>query len=774
MSKLIASLNRVLRFGYEGENNVTQIVFTYDESWLAYGNGEFKIRVLRNGDKEAYNATSVVDDREAMTLTMTVTDIELSKKGHGELQLVYICADSIKKSPIYRYNVNRAIDSEVVDPPEGSIIAEVEKSLAEIKDEIGSLTDLTTEDKTSLVSAINEVNAKEVEITVDSELSATSTNPLQNKVITGAFMDALDRLERDESQISDNAQNVSGLQSDVADMQIAIQNAKLKNVRDGAGEGAVEEGCLFDTTLRVSATGKYAHAEGSKTTASGIQSHAEGASTKASEFASHAEGDGTTASGIQSHAEGARTTASGSQSHAEGADTTASGSQSHAEGAATKAEGTYSHAEGGGTTAIGNNAHAEGSGTKAEGAKSHAEGGSTHAKSEYSHAEGNTTHAEGIQSHAEGSFTTASGNSSHAEGTSTKATGDYSHAEGAGTTAKGVQSHAEGVGTNATGAQSHTEGAGTTASGTQSHAEGTGTTASSDQSHAEGSGSKAEGTQSHAEGFGTTASGSCSHAEGYSSKASGDYSHASGLYTEAQGYAQTVIGRFNIPSGNPNNQTDDDELFIIGNGTGDDTQRSNAHTTSKGGIGWYQTDVKVGGTGHTNATISLVEMNTALAGKASTDTATQSANGLMSAEDKTKLDGLDNGISDVQINGISIVENDVANVPKAKALTLGVVKANGVYGVGIYESDGNLRLIYPNENQIKSGDSGLALTPSKQHSATFYGLAKAAGDTTQSASSNAVGTYTEEAKTAIRTMLGLQDVYEDYSSALTALGVTES
>lgn len=610
MSKLIASLNRVLRFGYEGENNVTQIVFTYDESWLAYGNGEFKIRVLRNGDKEAYNATSVVDDREAMTLTMTVTDIELSKKGHGELQLVYICADSIKKSPIYRYNVNRAIDSEIVDPPQGSIIAEVEKSLAEIKDEIGSLAELTTEDKTSLVSAINEVNAKEVEVTVDSELSATSTNPLQNKIVTLSFMNALDRLERDESQISDNTMNISGLQNDVADAQTAlegkadktyvdtaVQNAKINNVRDGAGEGAVEEGCLFDTTLRVSATGKYAHAEGSKTIASGNRSHAEG--------------------------------------------------------------------------------------------------DSTHAKSENSHAEGNTTHAEGNMSHAEGSFTTASGNSSHAEGTSTKATGDYSHAEGAGTTAKGVQSHAEGVGTNATGAQSHTEGAGTTASGTQSHAEGSGTTASSDQSHAEGSGSKAEGTQSHAEGFGTTASGSCSHAEGYrtnaegdsshaegnnthaegdashaeggggttasgisshaegsgttasgdqshaegnSSKASGDYSHASGLYTEAQGYAQTVIGRFNIPSGNPNNQTDDDELFIIGNGTGDDTQRSNAHTTSKGGIGWYQTDVKVGGTGHTNATISLVEMNTALAGKASTDTATQSANGLMSAQDKTKLD----------------------------------------------------------------------------------------------------------------------------------------
>ena len=46
------------------------------------------------------------------------------------------------------------------------------------------------------------------------------------------------------------------------------------------------------------------------------------------------------------------------------------------------------------------------------------------------------------------------------------------------------------------------------------------------------------------------------------------------------------------------------------------------------------------------------------------------------------------------------------------------------------------------------------ITPKQQHEAAFYGLAKAAGDTTQSASSNEVGQYTDEAKLAIRSMLG--------------------
>ena len=44
-----------------------------------------------------------------------------------------------------------------------------------------------------------------------------------------------------------------------------------------------------------------------------------------------------------------------------------------------------------------------------------------------------------------------------------------------------------------------------------------------------------------------------------------------------------------------------------------------------------------------------------------------------------------------------------------------------------------------------------------QHASTFYGLAKAAGDTTQPSSSNEVGTYTDFAKASIKSMLGIVD-----------------
>lgn len=188
MIELIASPGRIINIGYEGEDNVTLIQFRYDEAWLSHGAGEFKIRVKRPCDSEAYNATQVIDDRENMNLTMIVTDIELSVKGHGEMQIIYIGSDFVKKSPIYRYNVSRAIDSEIVNPPQGSIISELVQS-------VGDLDELTTTNKDSLVEAINEVNAKEGgggSVTVDDELSGVSENPVQNKVVKSRF-DGLDQ-----------------------------------------------------------------------------------------------------------------------------------------------------------------------------------------------------------------------------------------------------------------------------------------------------------------------------------------------------------------------------------------------------------------------------------------------------------------------------------------------------------------------------------------------------------------------------------------------------
>lgn len=115
-------------------------------------------------------------------------------------------------------------------------------------------------------------------------------------------------------------------------------------------------------------------------------------------------------------------------------------------------------------------------------------------------------------------------------------------------------------------------------------------------------------------------------------------------------------------------------------------------------------------------------------------------------------------VQDVQVNGTSILNNGVANVPIATASTPGVVKV-AQYIDGLYIKDDNSLSTYrPTSEQIKSGTQGKRpITPFCQHESTFYGLAKAAG-ADMASSSNAVGTYTDAAKVAIQIMLGISAI----------------
>lgn len=129
----------------------------------------------------------------------------------------------------------------------------------------------------------------------------------------------------------------------------------------------------------------------------------------------------------------------------------------------------------------------------------------------------------------------------------------------------------------------------------------------------------------------------------------------------------------------------------------------------------------------------------------------------------------DDVVTDVQINGTSVVSDGVAEIPIARAGgntidymgIVGIGNTNGYYGIRLI-GGGILSIEKAPESKIKIGsnESYQPIVPNTQHLATFYGLAKAAGDTTQSSSSNAVGTYTSEAQTAIKQMLGVKDDYD--------------
>lgn len=103
----------------------------------------------------------------------------------------------------------------------------------------------------------------------------------------------------------------------------------------------------------------------------------------------------------------------------------------------------------------------------------------------------------------------------------------------------------------------------------------------------------------------------------------------------------------------------------------------------------------------------------------------------------------------------------------ASSSAAGVAKV-GDYGVTI-TGDNVLRTKYASSSKIKAGNNGYdPIVPNNQHESAFYGLAKAAGDSTQSASSNTVGNYTDAAKQAIRQMLGLpKNIYAELIADVT-------
>ena len=128
--------------------------------------------------------------------------------------------------------------------------------------------------------------------------------------------------------------------------------------------------------------------------------------------------------------------------------------------------------------------------------------------------------------------------------------------------------------------------------------------------------------------------------------------------------------------------------------------------------------------------------------------------GIYSAPTNKQL--YEKSVVDVQVNGTSVVTNGVANVPVAGPSIAGAVKISADYGVAM--SGAYVYLVRASAARCKAGSHDYTpIVPSNQHQSTFYGLAKAAGDTTQAASANPVGTYTDEAKAAIKEMLGVQD-----------------
>ena len=392
------------------------------------------------------------------------------------------------------------------------------------------------------------------------------------------------------------------------------------------------------------ANGRGAHAEGESTIAKNVASHAEGQNTITLD-SGHSEGGNTLSLGIYAHAEGRGNTQKTICRVTEAVDdyiiidTKVSGISnnyfliypnvadiylitkveyptnnttkityvltSSSSGSGNKVEannnertfifyrqgmaiGDYSHSEGGYTIAFGHSSHSEGYGTKAPGQSGHAEGSYTNASGAYSHAEGDSTNAIGSASHAEGFYTYANGNYSHSEGNTTKADGDYSHSEGIETNATGQASHAEGKGSVAFGDQSHAAGFQSIAVGNYAMALGGGAIA-----YTPGSSTTSEELLQKYDEHWTNDLDSIHVAYGKGSMITGKNNLAIGNYSYAGGYGNVSICDYQYTVGtfNSYSSSDSDKLFVIGNGTSNDS-RSNAFVVTTTGVS-NSSDIKL-------------------------------------------------------------------------------------------------------------------------------------------------------------------------------------
>jgi len=414
----------------------------------------------------------------------------------------------------------------------------------------------------------------------------------------------------------------------------------------------------------------------------------------------------------------------------------------------------------------------------------------------FAHGVGNS--AFGKISHAEGLLTKAIGQNSHSEGSTSVAYGSTSHAEGS-AVALGQSSHAEGSSgpsrtISITGAENATTYTVTSGNVTADDNNSTiickkeyrnvvsvdtvNNTITLDSSFGEELSNEscnlyygnAVGVASHTEGVGTTTKGYASHAEGAynnpgaklptwsanTSYAVGDRVLKSGsgyICIEANSDSSWDASKWAFAYVNFNH------LLTVGNGYGNNN-RSNAFAVDVYGNGHFNGDVYVGCNANSTGGTSLTE---AVNGKVNEPSSEGTSGQVLTTDGNggrswtTVQGGGGGGVSDVKVDGTSVVTSGVANIPIATQSggQLGLVKSSQDYGIQTLNT-GVMYIATASEQKIKAGnDSFFPITPNNQHKAVFYGLAKVAGNSDQSSSSNAVGVYTDDAKLKIQQMLGL-------------------
>lgn len=284
----------------DGGGVVPAVEYEYNTSWIQK---EVDSGVMKKTFANTHAKAVYTDYKNKKTLDTTLKEINSSIGGKANTNEIPTKVSQLQNDS--GYQTKSEVATAVSDGAKNKVDKVDGKGL--------STNDFTTAEKNKLANIDDNATAT----TVDSELSDTSTNPVQNKVV---------KAELDKKAPTANP----------------VFTGSISMGRDA--DYSVGENSM--------AIGNAVSASGKNSFVTGTEAHAKGISSYASGGYCYSNGD-------YSHSEGYRTSASGKGSHAEGYGTQAASDYQHVQGKCNveDTESKYAHIVGGGTLKERKNIH---------------------------------------------------------------------------------------------------------------------------------------------------------------------------------------------------------------------------------------------------------------------------------------------------------------------------------------------------------------------------------------------------------------------------------
>ena len=112
MRKINAETDSILRIGQQGENMITEVAFPIPADCVGFLP---TLYIQRQSDAASYPATHVTSSTNVL---WTVSNVDTDVAGYGEAQLRFMDGETCAKTIVYRFYVERSIDSNPGEPPE--------------------------------------------------------------------------------------------------------------------------------------------------------------------------------------------------------------------------------------------------------------------------------------------------------------------------------------------------------------------------------------------------------------------------------------------------------------------------------------------------------------------------------------------------------------------------------------------------------------------------------------------------------------------------------